>query len=285
MSDLFQTHKQQLLKNTARALKHASRRLEACRQELNLCRCWGDLYHEGELLQSNLYRVKKGMVEISVSDWLVEGCERTIRLNPKILPHEQIQALFRNSKKRKRAIPHLEKQVQLREHSCKELREALEALSLIESEEALSIWKDIHQPPEKNAKKKDGDQSSLPYRTYYSGAGLSIRVGKGAKSNDLLTFRYSKGLDWWFHARDYPGSHVVLSVNKGQEPDRESIKDALLLALVHSKARDEKEAEIVVAQCKHVHKAGGGVPGKVQLGKHSVLIAAQDINRLKRLRS
>ena len=40
-----------------------------------------------------------------------------------------------------------------------------------------------------------------------------VFVGKNAESNEYLTFELADEMDLWFHAKDYPGSHVVLSLN------------------------------------------------------------------------
>lgn len=279
MSSTFEQRKLAFVKAAQRQYQHAFRRLNACKEELAICRDWAALFHEGSLLQANLYRIKKGMREISVADWLAEGQARMIALDPLLSPGDQVAGLFRLSKKRSTAIFHLEKQVELRERSCEALHQTLLNVEAIDSEEALQAWI-AENVSQKKASLGKSDQTPLPYHEFYTASGLPIRVGKGAKSNESLTFRHSKGSDWWFHVQDYPGSHVVLVLPKGQEPDAESVQDALLLALAYSKARDEKEADIVVTQCKHVNRLRGGALGKVQLGKHKVMFVKQNAERL-----
>ena len=107
-------------------------------------------------------------------------------------------------------------------------------------------------------------------------------MGKSAKDNDQLTFRYANGSDYWLHARNVPGSHVILRVVKGKEPDAESIKDAMQLALAYS--RSPEEGEICLTQCKYVARQGREA-GKVHVSKHKVAYAKKDPQRLKRLKS
>lgn len=284
MIDTFDRRKQALVKDAGRRWKHAVRRLEACRKELELCMQWESVYHEGVLLKSNLYRVKRGMAQISVSDWLADGAERIIGLDPLLQPADQVDRIFRLSKKRKAAIPHLERQIDQRQRACAELQAAFESLQAVEDEGALEAWIAQHVKEKPTRTKKQKDEAAPPYHEFYTAAGLAVRVGKGAKSNDLLTFRYSKGSDWWFHVRDYPGSHVVLCVAKGQEPDAESVQDALHLALAYSKASGEREADIVATQCKQVSRFRDGPPGKVQLGKHKVMMVKHNADRLKEIK-
>lgn len=253
MPEQFDKKKQELIRICRRLCKHAARRLQVCEQELEKSLQWEDVYHEGILLQANLFRVKKGMKEIAIPDWRDEDLIRIISLDPLIPPHEQISKIFRVSKKRKSAIPHLEKQIASRKINCAQLEQLLGKLEAAEDEETLQVAaQPISKPklPEKRAK----PSIPMPYHEFYSTEGNAIRVGKGAKSNEQLTFRYSKGSDWWLHVRDYPGSHVILVVSKNKEPNEETIKDALQLALTYSKANGEKEAEISVTLCKYVHR-------------------------------
>lgn len=285
MEETLDRQKQALEKLISREYKHALRRLETCRQQLETSLQWENLHHQAQLLQANLYRIKKGMKEIIVPDWCEEGNERTIELNPRLEPHTQAKLIFRQSKKQKAAIPHLEKQVEIRQQLCTKLQLALQRLEAVKNDIDLNacITESFQKKATPSPKRKK--EPPLPYHEFHSSTGLAIRVGKGAKSNDILTFSQSKGSDWWFHVRDYPGSHVVLCVTKGQEPDDEALRDAMLLALTHSKARNESEAEITVTQCKHVNRFKNGPPGKVQIGQHKVMSVRNDPERLKLIKT
>ncbi len=125
---------------------------------------------------------------------------------------------------------------------------------------------------------------ALPYRELITEAGLQIWVGKSDKDNDKLTFSHAHGSDYWLHARDVPGSHVILRLGKVKEPDDESLKDAIQAALFYSKAKDRKEGEVCVTQCKFVSRFGQNQPGKVQISHHRVAYAKMDPSRLRKLR-
>lgn len=45
---------------------------------------------------------------------------------------------------------------------------------------------------------------------FVSSDGFDIYVGKNNIQNDELTFKTGNGNDWWFHAKQMPGSHVLL---------------------------------------------------------------------------
>ena len=62
-------------------------------------------------------------------------------------------------------------------------------------------------------------------------------AGRTARDNDHLSLKVARNDDWWFHVRGMPGSHVVLRVPEGEEPDRETLKQAAAVAAWYSKAR------------------------------------------------
>ena len=63
-----------------------------------------------------------------------------------------------------------------------------------------------------------------------------VLAGKTDADNDRLSLKEARPNDWWFHVRGMPGSHVILQVGEGGEPDREAFKTAASIAAFHSKA-------------------------------------------------
>ena len=55
---------------------------------------------------------------------------------------------------------------------------------------------------------------------YISSDGFHMYVGKNNLQNDALTFDFAAGCDWWFHAKQAPGSHVIVKTNGEELPDR-----------------------------------------------------------------
>jgi predicted ribosome quality control (RQC) complex YloA/Tae2 family protein len=121
-----------------------------------------------------------------------------------------------------------------------------------------------------------------PYHQFVSKSGLHIWVGKNAKCNDLLSFHYANGNDWWLHAHNFPGSHVVIRLVGDKEPDQEALADAAELALRYSKAKEGQEGEVSVTQAKYLRPVKG-TPGKVMLSRHTVLYHRLDEKRWLRL--
>ncbi|WP_162180853.1 NFACT RNA binding domain-containing protein [Candidatus Protochlamydia amoebophila] len=104
-------------------------------------------------------------------------------------------------------------------------------------------------------------------------------MGKNDKGNDWMTFALAKGSDWWLHTQDVPGSHIVIRTKKGQDPDEETLADAMQLALYNSKAKVRQEAEICMTQRKYLSRMGKNQLGKVQISKHRSVWIRFDLER------
>ena len=102
-----------------------------------------------------------------------------------------------------------------------------------------------------------------PFRTYRSSGGLEIWVGRGASSNDALTFHESSPRDVWLHARDSAGAHVVLRWTSDDAPPSRDLEEAAVLAAWHSKSRGSGLVPVDWTRRKYVRKARGGPPGQV----------------------
>jgi predicted ribosome quality control (RQC) complex YloA/Tae2 family protein len=98
-----------------------------------------------------------------------------------------------------------------------------------------------------------------------------VLVGKTDADNDQLSLKVARPDDWWFHVRGMPGSHVLLRVEEGREPDRETLKLAAALAAHHSKAREGGVVPVSCTRARYVTKPRGAKPGTVEIRKEEVL--------------
>jgi predicted ribosome quality control (RQC) complex YloA/Tae2 family protein len=101
--------------------------------------------------------------------------------------------------------------------------------------------------------------------------GWQVRIGCSDVDNDLLTFKASFPRDWWLHAKGCPGSHVVLSHAKEDDPPKEVLQEAARLALQHSKAKNASKGAVSVARIQDISKAKGAPTGQVQLRKSKTI--------------
>ncbi len=100
--------------------------------------------------------------------------------------------------------------------------------------------------------------------------GWVVLAGKTDDDNDILSLKVARPNDWWFHVRGMPGSHVILRVKPGHEPDRTTIKQAAAIAAYHSKARNGGVVAVTYTRAKHVSKVKGAKPGTVRIRRETL---------------
>ena len=102
------------------------------------------------------------------------------------------------------------------------------------------------------------------YKIYKLSNDTEIWVGKDAKSNDLLTFNFSKMEEWWCHIDEYPGSHIVIkSTEDVLSP--EIMEEIAKISVLHSKAKNIKGVCVSFCKCFQVQKNKKAKYGMVYL--------------------
>ncbi|HEY8795175.1 MAG TPA: NFACT RNA binding domain-containing protein [Gemmatimonadaceae bacterium] len=139
-------------------------------------------------------------------------------------------------------------------------------------------------PPTTQLERQAATRAPRPFRTYRSSGGLEIWVGRGAASNDTLTFHESSPRDVWLHARDSAGAHVVLRWPREEPPPSRDLEEAAVLAAWHSKSRGAALVPVDWTRRKYVRKAKGGTPGQVLVQRAETVFVAPDERVERRLR-
>jgi len=136
------------------------------------------------------------------------------------------------------------------------------------------------RPREEKARAR-APRAARPYREYRSSGGLDIWVGRGAASNDALTFHESAPNDVWLHARDAAGAHVILRWSADEPPPKRDLIEAAALAAWHSKSRGSTVVPVDWTRRKLVRKPRGAPPGSVTV-ERTKSIAARPSAALER---
>ena len=281
----FEKEKKALQTHLAKQFKKLEKKEQELLQALERCTQWAKIQHEGELIKAHLSTIKKGSSSIDVQDWITNNSYHLI-LDPSKTPQEEMTARFRRAKKLQTGLEPLTHQLEQTRDHLQQIRQQQHQLDFLANKQEVASFKAkeilLPQPIEKAA-----SATTLPsiYREYLSKKGLKIWVGKNAKANDQLTFRLARGRDWWLHIKGCPGSHVIIRLEKDPQPDSETIEDALLLALLYSKAKKQGEGEVCITQRKYVARMGkGGQAGQVQISKHRTVWVRFDQDRYDALK-
>ena len=205
----------------------------------------------------------------------------TIPLDNTLTPQENAQKYFDKYGKLKRTYEALsELTVQVKEE-IGHLESILAALDIaMQEEDLVQIREELIESG--YIRRKSGSKkvkiTSKPFH-YISSDGFHIYVGKNNFQNDELTFKFANGGDWWFHAKQIPGSHVVLKTEGAEVPDR-AFEEAAKLAAYYSKGREQDKVEIDYVQKKHVKKPAGAKPGFVVYYTNYSMAIDSDISGL-----
>lgn len=277
---------ERLQKETLKAINRAKGKVDKLLCNLEECLNWPKVHHEGQLLQSHLYLWKKGMKILTVNDWENNNIEREISLTPPLTGKEEVTKRFRTSKKLKKGIPHIERELTKAKDLVTALIEFAAHLEEIRNNEDILPILNALFPPKIEKPSPLTEVKRLPYREYFSSNGEVIWVGKTAQDNETLTFSLANGSDFWLHVQGAPGSHVIIKGFKRGEPDPITVKEACQLALFYSQARKQGNADVIVTQQKFVTRFGKGEKnvGKVQVSKHSTTFVRLDLEKINTIR-
>ncbi|HEX8737119.1 MAG TPA: NFACT family protein [Pyrinomonadaceae bacterium] len=132
----------------------------------------------------------------------------------------------------------------------------------------------------KTPKAKDkADEKFKGARKFASSDGFEILVGKASKDNDYLTFRIAKSLDFWLHAADYGGSHVVVrNPNRLENLPPQTLVEAAEIAAFYSQGRNQVKAAVNYTQKKFVNKPKGAAAGLVSLSSFKTILVEPKIS-------
>lgn len=231
----------------------------------------------GNLLLIYRHLIKKGMKELKAADIYSSGEEVTIKLNPSHSPQQNIESYFEKSKSEKINFEKSQQLLRTAEMQFNKFRRIKERLKNITGSDELSgIMKElkIRDKILQNEKEDLKDK----FKQYIIENKYQVFVGRDSKNNDLLTTKFAKQNDYWFHARSLPGSHVILRNDTKEPVPKNILKKAAALAAYHSKAKTAGLVPVTYTFKKYVIKKKGMEPGKVALLREEVLLVRPEID-------
>ena len=256
---------EQLACKLARQLKQRTEKLEKTlaqvKRDVTQAERFGEYKERGDLLMANLSEIKKGLRQLEVEDFSLGG-KRIIPLDPTLDPIENAQRCYERYKKLKRGLEKLAE----RQHELEmELSYLLNLGVSLEQAETLDELRELESELElevsRSGKKSTPAASSGPRRLTMDG--FSILVGRNGRQNDAL-LRQAQREDYWLHAKDRPGAHVIItSDQRGATPPERVLLRAAQLAAYYSRGRGSTNVPVTYTRIKHLKKPKGARPGLV----------------------
>jgi predicted ribosome quality control (RQC) complex YloA/Tae2 family protein len=220
------------------------------------------LRHHADLLLARLRDVPTGADHVALEDF--DGGVVDVELDPALSPARNADRLYEQAAKRERAARQLPALVQHAQAELQKLDRLLADAQAGRAEESV-IRKVLANLETERSRGSTAAAPRLPYRRYRTSGGLEVRVGRGARANDALTFHHAAPDDVWLHARDVAGAHVVLRwAQRDQNPPRRDLHEAAALAAWHSRARTSGLVPVDWTRRKYVRKPRGAPPGLVR---------------------
>lgn len=256
-NDLFK-HIQTLTERAYRKAINRQKELEECKDKEKL-RIYGDL------INANLYQLEKGAMFYDVDNFYDNNEPIRIPADPTLTPSQNAQKYYKDYRKKQIAESKLNEFIKQAEDEALYLETVLDELTRATTDaEITAIREELRQGGFlSKGGNKNANSKKLPPRKFMSSEGYSIFVGRNNVQNDQLTLKTAKNYDLWFHTKDVPGSHVIVTAIQDKPFTDKLIREAAMLAVVHSKAYASSNVAVDYTIVKNVHKPNGAKPGMV----------------------
>jgi len=220
---------------------------------------------KGELIQANLYRLKKGEAVAQVENFYTEDCAPIdIPMDVSLSPAQNAQRYFKLYQKARGARTlaaeqkaKAEQELEYLEQMEDDLRKCTDAAGL--SELRAMLEKSGHVRAVASRVKQRREAPSQPMK-FLSSDGIEIEVGKNSLQNERLTMG-AKGDETWLHAQKMPGSHVIIHTTDAV-PET-TLMEAAMLAAYYSKGMRSAQVPIDTTLRRYIKKPGGTPAGFV----------------------
>ncbi len=240
----------------------------------------------GILLQSNLYKIKKGDNKVIVLDYFNNNEELEINLNPLLDPSSNLKAIFNKAKKASIAIVEVKKQIDIVLKEIEYLNTILFQLSIADNKdlEEIKLELSLNGYLKSNQKYKK-KQQKIEFITYKVDD-ILIYVGKNNTQNDYLTHKMASSNDYWFHTKNLPGSHVIVKIPEN-DPNfimsEKLIRTAANIAAYYSTGKTSSSVPVDYTKVRYLKKVPGMKGSFVTLSNQKTIYIDPDINLIKNL--
>lgn len=230
----------------------------------------------GELVVTNIYKIKKGDTSLTCTDYYT-GEEVTIPLDERLSPSKNSAAYFNRYNKLKRTKEFTEKKLEsdlLLLEYAQSVTEELEHLphdaSTEQIEEELERLGGIRRKSQKGKVRRE--KAEPPYE--FDVQGFTVLAGKNNLQNEELTFRTASSGDLWLHLKNSHGAHVVVLTEGKPVPDG-VIRVAAEIAAHTAGA----PSEVDYTQRRFVKRRPAGHPGQVIYTDFKTVIATPNLHK------
>ena len=269
-------------------------KLELQREELALCARGEEYKRAGDLITANCYLLERGMTKATLTDYNDYREDGTfgkveVELDARLSPTANAQRYFKRYNKSKTARVELSKQITQGESELAYLDSIHTALGTAETPtDLLEIREELsragYASRGKSAQMGSRRSHTPSYAEYRTTNGYRVLCGKNNLQNEYITHKVAERSDFWFHAKNMPGSHVVMLLEGKEEPPAEDFTEAASIAALFSAAEGAPMTEVDYTTVRQLKKAPGGALGFVIYHTNWSAIVTPDKEKIAKMR-
>ena len=272
----------ELIRRVENELEKNRKKLGKQEEELLATENAEEFRQKGELLTTFLHQVPNDQDQVELDNYYT-GEKIIISLDKALTPNQNAQRYFKRYQKLKEAVKHLTSLIEETRTTILYLESVETALAQASLTEIAEIREELIQTGFIRRRQREKIQKRQKPEKYLSTDGQTIiLVGRNNLQNDELTFKIAKKDELWFHAKDIPGSHVVITGNL--QPSDEVKTDAAELAAYFSKARLSNLVQVDMIETRKLNKPTGGKPGFVTYTGQKTLRVTPDEEKIKSMK-
>lgn len=272
----------ELIRRVENELEKNRKKLDKQEEELLATENAEEFRQKGELLTTFLHQVPNDQDQVELDNYYT-GEKIIIALDKALTPNQNAQRYFKRYQKLKEAVKHLTSLIEETRATILYLESVETALAQASLTEIAEIREELIQTGFIRRRQREKIQKRQKPEKYLATDGQTIiLVGRNNLQNDELTFKMAKKDELWFHAKDIPGSHVVITGNL--QPSDEVKTDAAELAAYFSKARLSNLVQVDMIEVRKLNKPTGGKPGFVTYTGQKTLRVTPDEEKIKSMK-
>ena len=251
----------ELIRRVENELQKNRQKLKKQEKELQATENAEEFRQKGELLTTFLHQVPNDQDQVVLDNYYTNQ-PITIALDKALTPNQNAQKYFKRYQKLKEAVKYLTELIEETKATILYLESVETVLNQAGLDEIAEIREELIETGFIRRRQREKLHKRKKPEKYLASDGKTIiYVGRNNLQNDELTFKMARKDELWFHAKDIPGSHVVISGNL--DPSDEVKTDAAELAAYYSKGRLSNLVQVDMIQVKKLNKPTGGKPGFV----------------------
>ncbi|MFD1392000.1 NFACT family protein [Lacticaseibacillus jixianensis] len=238
----------------------------------------------GEILTTYLAQVKRGDTSVTLPNFYDAMKPLKISLSNQLSPSKNAQKYFSRYQKLRNAVAYVNEQMAQNQSELDYLTGIMTQIEIASPKDLADIRTELQEggylKAHKQGKKAPKHKIAQPEQ-FYASDGTKIWVGKNNLQNDQLTLHKAAKTDIWLHAKDVPGSHVIIDAAR---PSEKTLLEAAMLAAYFSKSRASANVQVDWIEVKKIRKPNGAKPGFVVYEGQRTVVVTPDEAVVERLR-